>query len=376
MFRKIIALVTASLFLTSLPTFAAPVNSLVVIKTIPADQDVAGILVGDSAIYLYGNTPTGGYVTALNKDGSQKWQHSFNDLLALTISTGTLDTSGNIWLAGASAPPVAMPSATNSAPGAINPDGVIIGAEGEIRPDLTDLTLWKVSPTGEGAGKYQLPLTKPVLPTSVSVNKSGISIVAWQPAGSLFVSCYLTGKFGKPLRVGKTNTTLDKVIRNNDGTSVLLGSSTELFLANKAIGVRDGIILKVDSTPKIIESIRSGEKGSSRNWANATSSLLFGGFLKSSTSSLATVTKFAANLKPTWTARYKATSSATVANGPAGTFYTAYENNDSGTLLIFDKNGKVISKTSFTGKPIFIQANKIFGAYIYTGTEIYNLVSK
>ena len=376
MFRKIIALVTASLFLTSLPTFAAPVNSLVVIKTIPADQDVAGILVGDSAIYLYGNTPTGGYVTALNKDGSQKWQHSFNDLLALTISTGTLDTSGNIWLAGASAPPVAMPSATNSAPGAINPDGVIIGAEGEIRPDLTDLTLWKVSPTGEGAGKYQLPLTKPVLPTSVSVNKSGISIVAWQPAGSLFVSCDLTGKFGKPLRVGKTNTTLDKVIRNNDGTSVLLGSSTELFLANKAIGARDGIILKVDSTPKIIESIRSGEKGSSRNWANATSSLLFGGFLKSSTSSLATVTKFAANLKPTWTARYKATSSATVANGPAGTFYTAYENNDSGTLLIFDKNGKVISKTSFTGKPIFIQANKIFGAYIYTGTEIYNLVSK
>ena len=376
MFRKIIALVTASLFLTSLPTFAAPVNSLVVIKTIPADQDVAGILVGDSAIYLYGTTPTGGYVTALNKDGSQKWQHSFNDLLALTISTGTLDTSGNIWLAGASAPPVAMPSATNSAPGAINPDGVIIGAEGEIRPDLTDLTLWKVSPTGEGAGKYQLPLTKPVLPTSVSVNKSGISIVAWQSAGSLFVSCDLTGKFGKPLRVGKTNTTLDKVIRNNDGTSVLLGSSTELFLANKAIGVRDGIILKVDSTPKIIESIRSGEKGSSRNWANATSSLLFGGFLKSSTSSLATVTKFAANLKPTWTARYKATSSATVANGPAGTFYTAYENNDSGTLLIFDKNGKVISKTSFTGKPIFIQANKIFGAYIYTGTEIYNLVSK
>ena len=376
MFRKIIALVTASLFLTSLPTFAAPVNSLVVIKTIPADQDVAGILVGDSAIYLYGNTPTGGYVTALNKDGSQKWQHSFNDLLALTISTGTLDTSGNIWLAGASAPPVAMPSATNSAPGAINPDGVIIGAEGEIRPDLTDLTLWKVSPTGEGAGKYQLLLTKPVLPTSVSVNKSGISIVAWQSAGSLFVSCDLTVKFGKPLRVGKTNTTLDKVIRNNDGTSVLLGSSTELFLANKAIGARDGIILKVDSTPKIIESIRSGEKGSSRNWANATSSLLFGGFLKSSTSSLATVTKFAANLKPTWTARYKATSSATVANGPAGTFYAAYENNNSGTLLIFDKNGKVISKTSFTGKPIFIQANKNFGAYIYTGTEIYNLVSK
>ena len=374
MFRKIIALVTASLLLTMIPAWAAPANSLAIFKTIPADQDIAGILVGDSAIYLYGNTPTGGYVTALNKDGSQKWQHSFTDSLAFTISAGAFDASGNIWLAGASAPPIAMPSVAGPSPTAINPDGVVIGAEGAMRPDLTDLTLWKVSTTGEGAGKYQLPLSQPVLPTSISINKSGISIVAWQSAGSLFLSSDLSGKFGKPLRVGKTTTTLDKVIRNSDGTSVLLGSSTELFLANKAIGVRDGIIVKVDSAPKIVQSVRSGEKGATRNWASATSSLLLGGYLKSNTSSLATVTKFAVNLKPAWTSRFKATSNAAVANGAAGTFYAAYENNGSGTLLIFDKNGKVISKISFQGKPILIQYNKLFGLYIYTGNEIYNLV--
>jgi len=375
MFRKIVALISIALLVTTVPALATPVNPLPIIKTIPADQDIAGMLVGDSAIYLYGNTPTGGYVTALNKDGSEKWQHSFNDLLAFTISAGALDSSGNIWLAGASAPPVAMPGNNNSSPTAINPDGVVIGAEGAMRPDLTDLTLWKVSKTGEGTGKYQLPLSQPLLPTSISINKSGISIAAWQSAGSLFISCDLTGKFGKPLRVGKTTTTLDKVIRNSDGTSVLFGSSTELFLANKAIGVRDGIIVKVDSAPKIVQSIRSGEKGATRNWASATSSLLLGGYLKSKTSSLAIITKFAANLKPTWSARYKATSTAVVTNGPAGTFYAAYENISSGTLLTFDKNGKVISNTSFLGQPISLQYNKNFGLFIYTGNEIYNLTA-
>ena len=292
MFRKIAVLISALLSVSTTPLIAAPVTPLTSVKLIPADQDIAGMLVGDSAIYLFGNTPTGGYVTALNKDGSQKWLHSFSDLTAFTISAGALDANGDIWLAGASAAPIAIPAPVNPSPTAANPDGVIIGDEGALRPDLNNLTLWKVSSAGTGAGKYQLPLTQPVLPTSLSANKSGISIVAWQSAGSLFVSADLLGKFGKPLRVGKTTTTLDKVIRNSDGSSILLGSGTELFLGNKAIGVRDGLIVKVDTTPKIVQSVRSGEKGATRNWASATSSLLLGGLLKIKTSALATITKF------------------------------------------------------------------------------------
>ena len=340
------------------------------------DQDIAGMLVGDSAIYLFGNTPTGAYVNALNKDGSQKWLHSFSDLRAFTISAGALDVSGDIWLAGASAAPIAIAGAANPSPTATNPDGVVIGDEGAIRPDLNNLTLWKVSSAGSGAGKYELPLTAPVLPTSLSVNKSGISIVAWQSAGSMFVAADLLGKFGKPLRVGKTTTTLDKVIRNSDGSSILLGSGTELFLGNKAIGIRDGLIVKVDGSPKIVQSVRSGEKGATRNWASATSSLLLGGYLKSKTASLATITKFGTTLKPTWTVRYKATSSAVVANGASSTTYAAYGNAGSGTLQTFDKNGKVVSTNSFFDQPIAMAFNKTFGLYIYTGSSIYSLPTK
>ena len=376
MFRKFALVLSALLIVSTTPLTGAPVTPLAVIKAIPIDQDIAGMLVGDSAIYLFGNTPTGGYVIALNKDGSQKWLHSFSDQRAFTISAGALDASGDIWLAGASATPIAIAGAASPSPTATNPEGVVIGDEGAIRPDLNNLTLWEVSSAGSGAGRYELPLTAPVLPTSLSVNKSGISIVAWQSAGSMFVTADLLGKFGKPLRVGKTTTTLDKVIRNSDSSSVLLGSSTELFLANKAIGIRDGIIVKVDVTPKIVQSVRSGEKGATRNWASATSSLLLGGYLKSKTSSLATITKFGTTLKPTWTVRYKATSSAVVASGSNATSYAAYENKGNGTLVAFDKNGKVTSTNSFLGQPIAVGFSKSFGLYIYTGDAIYNLGTK
>ena len=376
MFRKIALLLNALLIVSNTPLIAAPVAPLAVVKMIPADQDIAGMLVGDSAIYLFGNTPTGGYVTALNKDGSQKWLHSFSDLRAFTMSAGTLDASGNIWLAGASAAPIAIAGAANPSPTAANPDGVVIADEGAIRPDLNNLTLWKVSSGGTGAGRYELPLTAPVLPTSLSANKSGISIVAWQSAGSLFVAADLSGKFGKPLRVGKTTTTLDKVVRNSDGSSILLGSSTELFLGNKAIGARDGVIIKVDATPKIVQSVRSGEKGATRNWSSATSSLLLGGYLKSKTTSLATITKFGTTLKPTWSVRYKATSSAVVAIGSSTTSYAAYENSGAGSLMTFDKNGKVTATNSFQGQPIAVEFNKTFGLFIYTGENIYSFITK
>jgi hypothetical protein len=64
-----------------------------------------------------------------------------------------------------------------------------------------------------------------------------------------------------------------------------------------------------------------------------------------------------------------------VANGAAGTFYAAYENSGSGTLLTFDKNGKVLSTKTFPGQPISLQFNKNFGLFIYTGDEIYNLTA-
>ena len=166
------------------------------------------------------------------------------------------------------------------------------------------------------------------------------------------------------------------MIRNSDGSSILLGSGTELFLGNKAIGVRDGLIVKVDTTPKIVQSVRSGEKGATRNWASATSSLLLGGFLKSKTSTLATITKFEVTLKPSWTVRFKASSGAVVVNGSSKTTYAAYESAGSGTLLTLDKNGKVVATNSFAGQPIAMGFSKALGVFVYTGENIYYLASK
>ena len=379
MFRKFLALIAIfTLFPISFSSAATSIKPLVSIKLFPEDLDIAGITIANNAIYQYGNTPTGAYISALNKDGSQKWLHPITDQRALLVSTGASDTAGNFWLAGVMAPPIAItapaPSVSGS-PAALNPDGVVIGSEGAMRPNLTNITLWKISSTGEGSGRYELPLTDPTLPIDISINKSGISLIAWQKAGPIFLNIDLTGNFGKVLKVGKANTSLDKVIRNSDGSSFVTGSSTELFLATRAIGARDGLINKIDSTLKITQSVRSGEKGATRNWGSGTSSLLLGGYLKSTTSSLATITKFANTLKPTWTMRAKATSGAIVVNATAGGFFAAYENSGKGTLLNLDKSGKVLATYSFPGKPVAISYQKELGLILYTGTNLLTLPS-
>lgn len=379
MLRKLLALIAVfALLPIAFSSAATSIKPLVSVKLFPEDLDIAGISIANNAIYQFGNTPTGAYISALNKDGSQKWLHQITDQRALMVSAGASDLAGNFWVAGVMAPPVAMTAPAPSAagtPAALNPDGVVIGSEGAIRPNLTNITLWKISNTGEGSGRYELPLTDPTLPIDISINKSGISLIAWQKAGPIFLNIDLAGNFGKILKVGKASTSLDKVIRNSDGSSFVTGSSTELFLGTRAIGARDGLINKIDTTPKITQSVRSGEKGATRNWTSATPSMLLGGYLKSSALSLATITKFANNLKPTWSMRAKATSGAIVVNGSAGGFFAAYENSGKGTLLNLDKSGKVIATYSFAGKPISISYQKEFGLILYTGTNLFTLPS-
>ena len=370
--RKLIALFSALTIISISASFAAPtIKPLTTFKILPIDQDIAGSIIGESGLVLFGNTPTGAYVSALNKDGTQKWLSTITE--SAIVTAGALDATGNIWLAGASAvlPNPTETSVISPSPIALNPDGANIGEESQIRPNLNSLTLWKFNSLGASEGRYQLNLSAPVLPTSISLNKTGISIVAWQQAGSLFVSCNLAGNFSKSLTIGKTTTKLDVVVRDNDGGSILLGSSTELFLATKAIGTRDGLILKISNNNIILKSVRSGEKGTERNWSSSTSSLLFGGFLKSKDSSLATITKFTNTLKPSWTTRLKATSGAIVASANTGGFYAAFENSGKGTLLALDKTGKVQATYSFSGKPISLHFHKNLGLYLFTSEQIY-----
>jgi hypothetical protein len=65
-----------------------------------------------------------------------------------------------------------------------------------------------------------------------------------------------------------------------------------------------------------------------------------------------------------------------VASGVSKITYAAYESAGSGTLLTFDKSGKVLSTNSFSGQPIAMGFNKTLGLFIYTGNNIYSLASK
>jgi hypothetical protein len=54
----------------------------------------------------------------------------------------------------------------------------------------------------------------------------------------------------------------------------------------------------------------------------------------------------------------------------------AFDNGGSGTLLTFDKNGKVTGTNSFLGQPIALGFSKVFGLYLYTGNSIYSFATK
>jgi hypothetical protein len=52
MFRKIAALLSAFLIVSTTPLAAAPVIPLTIVKAVPMDQDIAGMLVGDANRWL------------------------------------------------------------------------------------------------------------------------------------------------------------------------------------------------------------------------------------------------------------------------------------------------------------------------------------
>ncbi|MEY4024006.1 MAG: hypothetical protein RLZ23_967, partial [Actinomycetota bacterium] len=86
------------------------------------------------------------------------------------------DPTGNVWIAGASAAPIATESATVQVQ-AENPDGVVTEPNSKLRGDMNLVTLWKVSPAGDLLNTYTLAQSAPALINAISATNSGVSVV-------------------------------------------------------------------------------------------------------------------------------------------------------------------------------------------------------
>lgn len=374
---KRIALFLILLIAATPSAVAAPksvaVKKLTIIATVNAESIVASgktIVTVSNSDGLNANI----LLTGIDISGAQLWQKTIDsgsDEVALATSS---DSAGNIWLAGASSLLPTTESATAPIQ-AENPDGVIVEPVTKLRGDMNLLTLWKLSPLGDLLGTYTLAQSAPALINAISVNSSGISIVGQLEDKNFLVSANSMGVFGKVISIGTSKTQLNAVVRNNDGTVSVFGSSAEALAGKKLAGNRDGVLIKVSKAGSVATVVRSSAPKAQRSWLASDSSLALTGFVKTGKTIETAFTKFSSAFAPTWTLRvpslgnsvitasgsstYGALSSSAAVSGVTGWKPTT----PSVLLLVLDGKGVITSAygSSEISDPIALVNSKDLG---------------
>jgi hypothetical protein len=298
-------------------TKPVPVKEFSKVSTIAAYENVA---IGASGISIISNADNKIDISNFDFTGTQKWQLALDSQADQIATASAIDGAGNLWLAGQSAPaPVAVTEVESST--AINPDGVIIESVEGIRSDLNQLTLWKVSSSGELLSTFIESITAPLIVTSISISSNGVSILGDRGTGGVIVSATLAGKFAKATTIGSGKTVFTRIFRNDDGSAQLFGSSNESLAGKSLAGLRDGILAKIGKTGKLTSVVRSSANKATRTWQDATSSNFLIGDVRTGNKSEVAITKFNSSFAPMWTIRLLAKGQTRAAIGPSGTHY-------------------------------------------------------
>jgi hypothetical protein len=315
-------------------------------------------------------------ITGLDANGTQQWQKTIDSGADEIALAATVDSTGNIWFAGDSAPVTPTDSATAQFP-ADNPDGVVAEPQSKLRVDMNLLTLWKVSPTGDLLATYSLAQTSPALINGISVNTSGISIIGQLEDKSFLVSVSSTGTFGKVTSLGTSKTQLNAVVRNLDGSVNVFGTSSETLATKKNVGIRDGILIKVSKLGTIATVVRSSAPKADRSWISADNALALTGYVKTGKVIETAFTKFTTAFAPTWTLRIPSAGDSQVLTAGATAFGALSSNSDikgvSGwrpttpqlAVLGFSSKGVITSAYGFPAlaTPLALTYSKDLGLY-------------
>lgn len=351
--KKLSVIVSSALLLAAFPLLAQGATKTIVqtpmtaIAKLSASDQTVSMVVRGKAIYLVGTVTgvvsTDGFVQALDSVGNVQWSLPLDNGSNEIATAATFDSAGNIWVVGSaqtrqiSPSPSASPSPSDSAtataattptptptPTVLNPDGVNIDPLVPMRRDLTSLAVWKVSPSGTLLATYTAELGSAFLVRGAISTKTSIAVVGIISTSSghagLVVQTDLSGTFGKPIIVGKTDTELNVLAKKSDGSLVLLGSSSETIAKQRRKGNKDGIIVVMSSTGKISSLVRSSNSASTRSWQSGTNSLFLGGDAVGKAKSEAVVTKFGSTLVPSWTMRFSSSGPALTADSSTSHF--------------------------------------------------------
>lgn len=320
-----------ALALTLVPTAAIAVPKPVQVKPldiVATAVNTEGLLATGKTLVTYTNTGSINsniVLTAFDVTGVQQWVRTIDSGVDEVVTAATVDATGTIWLAGSSAVLPVSDTPTVAVP-AENPDGVVVEELPQIRADMNQITIWKITPLGELADTYSLAQSAPALITAISVSASGVSVVGSSGGRSFLLSTTLTGVFAKPIFIGTSKTALNAVVRSPDGSVNVFGESSESLGGKKLAGTRDGILMKVSKAGAITNVVRSSGIKAQRSWLAADTTLVLTGYVKAGKVTETAFTKFNSSFAPTWTIRFPSTGSSTVLSA-AGTTYGALSSN-------------------------------------------------
>lgn len=341
------------------------------------NQETEKFVISGKTIVTIGNTDgvnSNVLVTGLDSNGVQIWQKIIDSGADEVALAATTDPSGNIWLAGASAPLVASDSATAPIQ-AENPDGVVVEPSTTLRGDMNLLTFWKISATGAVAATYTSALPAPAFINAISANNSGVSIVGSVQEKPFVQSISAQGIFGKAINIGSAKTSLNAIVRNADGTVSVFGSSSETLGGKKLAGRRDGVLIKVSKTGIIATVVRSSAPKADRSWIAADNSLALTGYVKTGKVIETAFTKFTSTFAPSWTLRVASLGTSAVVSAGTTT-YGAFSSTSTVTsvsgwrptapsvlLLAFDAKGVISNAYSSSEilEPISLAYSKDLG---------------
>jgi len=347
----------------------------------PITADTKMLVVGSSIVLLNDAS-----VRAIGADGSEKWRLALTQGASSIATAMAADSAGNIWIAGSSANArvVAPGAVPTTAP--INPDNVVVDPKVPVRADLTIATVWKISSAGALLSTFTADNTTPLLINSIALNATGFTLggINATDAGSsgVIITSDLDGKFGKPIYLGTTDTSIDAVVRGADSSVYAMGSSTETLAGKRIAGLRDGIIAKYSSTGKLTSLVRSSASKAKREWNSATNSLLLAGSVQAGTKVESALTRFATNLSPIWTYRFASTGSTLAAIGPSGTNFAAFTSKSAikgisnwkpskptALVLTFDSKGALSDARTASGVPMALGYSKDLGVVLMSSGQ-------
>jgi hypothetical protein len=316
--------VIASVAMTSVAQGAPKSVSMKALKVFSQSSSAEAIVANSKAIFTYENIvglSSDIKVRAIDFTGTEIWSKTVDSGLDELATAMAIDSQGTLWLVGniATAP---QPDTATATTGALNPDGIEVENFQPLRPDMKNISVWQISATGEVIGQSSIATV--ALVDGISVSSSGLSILASRD-NEPFLITLSQGKFSKELKIGSAKTKLSAITRSSDGTTYLVGSSSETLGGKKLIGRADGILIKIAKTGSIASVVRSSAPKAVRDWQSTTSSLFVTGSVKSGTTVESAITKFNSSFVPTWTTRISSTGRTLASSGASGTFYAILE---------------------------------------------------